>query len=301
MQDYRSALYLLLLGAAWGGSFLFLRIAAPVLGPFVVTDIRVILGALLLVSYAMMSGKKLWPQCSWRQLVILGAINCAIPFTLIAFTEVYLSASLGSILNATTPLYGALLALVFLKERYHWTQYLGFILGITGVIVLVGWSPMQLSAQVVLAIAAILVATLFYAIGGFYAARTFPGIEPLNLAFCQQFFAGLLLLPFAIYMQPEHFPPTEVVWAMLGLGILSTGVAWLLYFNLIKNVGASKTLTVTYLIPVFGMLWGCLFLDERITWGTIVGLLIVLSGIFLVYNKKKPNDIKMSNTTQLVE
>ena len=301
MQNYRIALYLLLLGAAWGGSFLFLRIAAPVLGPFVVTDVRVILGALLLASYAMMSGKKLWPQCSWRQLVILGAINCAIPFTLIAFTEVYLSASLGSILNATTPLYGALLALVFLKERYHWTQYLGFILGITGVIVLVGWSPMQLSIQVVLAIAAILVATLFYAIGGFYAARTFPGIRPLSLAFCQQFFAGLLLLPFAIYMQPAHFPSAEVVWAMLGLGLLSTGVAWLLYFNLIKNVGASKTLTVTYLIPVFGMLWGCLFLDERITWGAIIGLGIVLLGIFLVYNKKKPNDIKISSAEQLTE
>lgn len=300
MQDLRSYIHLLLLGAAWGGSFLFLRIAAPVLGPFVVTDLRVILGCVLLASYAVVSRKKLWPQCSWQQLVVLAAINCAIPFTLIAFTEMHLTASLGSILNATTPLYTALLAPLFLSERYSKIQYLGFVVGITGVVILVGWSPIHFDWITVLAIAAILAATFFYALGGIYAAQTFPGIPPLSLAFCQQLFAAILLLPFAIYTHPVQMPELPVILAVLGLGIISTGIAWLIYFHLIKNVGASKTVTVTYLIPVFGILWGSLFLGESLSFNTIIGLVVVFLGIFLVYSKKKAID-KNVNKLNAVE
>lgn len=287
MKNYTCYLQLLILGAVWGGSYLFLRIAAPVLGPFVVTDTRVILGAILLGCYALISRKKVWGYTSIGKLITLAAINCAIPFTLIAFTEMYLTASLGSILNATAPLFSVLISVVVLKERYHWVQYGGFLMGIFGIIVLVGWSPLQLSTSTVLAIVAILVATFFYGLGSIYAARTFPGIPPISLAFCQLVFASLLLLPFALYTAPAHLPSAKILWTLAGLGIFSTGIAYLVFFHLIKNVGANKTLIVTYLIPVFGILWGYLFLGEHIGPSLLVGLAIILSGIFLIYSRKK--------------
>jgi drug/metabolite transporter (DMT)-like permease len=259
---------------------------APVLGPFFVTGIRVMLGALSLFGYAVLTRKKLSLSSHWPSLLILALLNCTIPLTLIAYAEIYLTASLGSILYATTPLTGALLGLLFLKERYHFLQYIGFLLGILGVIILVGWNALLITPQIKLAIAAILIATFCYAIGGVFAAHRFKQVAPFTIAFSQQFFTSLVLLPFVLCTMPKQMPSHGIILALLALGILSTGFAWVLYFNLIKNVGASKTLTVTYLIPVFGILWGVLFLKEHVTAMTLLGLSIIFLGIYLVYSKK---------------
>jgi drug/metabolite transporter (DMT)-like permease len=277
----------ILLGAVWGGSFLFLRITAPVLGPFIVTDCRVILGTLLIGSYILLLKKNIWGQHPWGKILLLAALSCAIPFTLIAYTEQYLSASLGSILNATTPIYGALLSIIFLKERFNFLQLLGLLLGIAGVIILVGWTTVSLTTDNILGIIAILIATCSYAIGGLYAAKSFKGFPPLILVFWQQVFSVIFLLPFALANIPKHMPGPHVIVSLIALGLLCTGLAFLLYFNLIKTVGAHKTLSVAYIIPVFGMLWGHLFLNEVIGYTTILGAFTILLGIFLIYSNKR--------------
>lgn len=279
-------LQFILLGALWGGSFLFLRITAPVLGPFVVTDCRVLLGTLMLGSYVFLLRKNIFGQHPWFKIILLAFLSCAAPFTLIAFTEIYITTSMGSILNATTPIFAALLSVFVLKEKSHYSQYIGFLLGIIGVVILVGFEPITVTANTKWAIAAILLATFFYACGGIYAAKTFTGFPPVVLVFWQQLFSFILLFPFAVYEMPSHLPGNEVIFSVVCLGLFCTGVAFLLYFHLIRTVGAGKTLSVAYIIPIFGMLWGHLFLNEKIGYSTLLGAFTILLGIYLIYRKR---------------
>ncbi len=276
------ALIFTLLAALWGGSFLFMRISAPVLGPFVVTSTRVWLAAIVLLIIAVISKQRLKPTIPWYKFLFAGAINSAIPFSCIAFAEMHINASLASILNATTPLFAALLSVLAYKESYRPRQYIGFAIGLMGVILLVGWSPLENSLAEYIAIAATLIAAFSYAVGGLYVYRHFSGENPLLLAIGQMLGAGLVLLPFTIGQLPTAMPDLHVLLALGCLGIFSTALAYVLYFYLIKVLGASKALTVTYLTPFFGILWAYLFLIEPITLAMVAGLIIILLGIFLV-------------------
>lgn len=285
MSAFFNIIQFIMLGAVWGGSFLFLRIISPVLGPVVVTDTRVLLGTLMIGSYMLLQRKKIFGVHPWFKIAILAFLSCALPFTLIAFTEIYLTTSMGSILNATTPIYAALLSLIVLREKSHYSQYLGFLLGIVGVIILVGFESIKITPMMLLALAAILLATLCYASGGLYAAKAFSGFPPVLLAFWQQLFSFLLLLPFAVYQRPHVMPNLSILACMLCLGVMCTGLAFLLYFNLIKNIGPHKTMSVAYIIPIFGMLWGHLFLGEDIGPTTILGAFTILFAVYLIYRK----------------
>lgn len=286
MLTLSNYLQFILLGAIWGGSFLLLRITSPVLGPWVVTDSRVLLGTLMLGIYALVLRKPIFGQHPWFKLFLLAILSCTAPFALIAFTEISLSASMGSILNATTPLYAGLLSFILLKEKNHYSQYIGLLLGIIGVIILVGLQSVAMTPAMKWAIAAILLATFFYACGGIYAAKTFTHFPPVVLVFWQQLFSFIVLLPFAIHTFPTQMPSKEVIFCLVCLGILCTGVAFLLYFHLIKTIGASKTISVAYIIPLFGILWGHLFLGEKIGPSTVLGTSTILFGIYLIYRKR---------------
>jgi drug/metabolite transporter (DMT)-like permease len=287
MPNILNYIQFILLSAIWGASFLFLRITAPVLGPFVVTDARVFLGMLLLGTYVLCSKHKIFGDYPWGKLLLIACLSCAVPFTLIAFSEIYLSTSMGSILNATTPIYAALLSLMILKEKSHYSQYIGFLLGIFGVVILVGLAPILTGAMTKWALAAILLATFFYATGGLYAAKNFNQFPPVILVFWQQVFSFVLLFPFAYLQRPHLLPHKDILISITCLGVFCTGLAFLLYFQLIKHIGAGKTLSVAYLIPVFGILWGHLFLNEKIGESTIFGTLTILFGIYLIYRKPK--------------
>ena len=278
---------LVCLGAIWGGSFLFLRIASPIVGPLLITDVRVILGASVLLIYALIAGRKLSTNFSWRDMIFLSAINCAIPFSLIAFAEIHISTGLGAILNGTASLFAALLNFMIFRERYVWRQYLGIVLGISGVMVLVLGNTTAVSTDSKIAIGAVLLAALGYGMGGIYASRRFVNCKPISMAFFQQLTAAVLLFPFAAWQFKPVMPSMKIVLVVLVLGILCTGIAYILYFSLIRSVGAAKTLTVMYLIPVFGVLWGVIFLDEQLFWSELVGLSIILFSIFLIYYQKK--------------
>ncbi|HEY8599359.1 MAG TPA: DMT family transporter [Thermomicrobiales bacterium] len=286
MMKLRDLGALVLLAALWGGSFLFMRVAAPALGPIVVAAMRVALAAFALLGYALAVGLRPGWRAAWRQFLIMGGLNAAIPFTLITAAELHLTAGLAAILNATTPLFAALAAALWLGERLTLAKGAGLFLGICGVVVLVGWSPLPPGPLGFASIGASLLAALFYAVAGVYAKRTFVGIVPLRLALGQQLGATALLLPLAIPVgiatAPTLRPTPGVIAAILALAILCTSVAYLLYFYLIASVGPTKTLSVTFLVPVFGLLWSTIFLHEPLGISTLLGFGLILLSVLLV-------------------
>lgn len=269
---------LLLLAALWGGSFLFMQIAAPVLGPVWLIEFRVLLAGLALLPILVRFN--LWHEVRrhWISLFIVDCINSAIPFSLLAFASVSLSAGFTSILNATAPLFGTVVAFVWLRERLTITQLIGFVLGFIGVIILIGWKSVSATPTFVMAASAGLIAALTYAIAAPYIKQKLTGVPSLAVTVGSQLGAAVLLLPALPFTVPQQ-PITEgIVIAVLGLALLSTAFAYILYFRLIQNIGATKALTVTYLIPLFAMLWGALFLNEAITVSIILGCGLILLG-----------------------
>jgi drug/metabolite transporter (DMT)-like permease len=243
----RDAAALLALGALWGGSFLFIRVAVSSLGP-----------------------------------LLLMALNAAIPFTLIAAAEIHLTASLAAILNSTTVMFAAVAAAVWSRDPLTARKVVGIVLGVIGVAVLVGWDPVELDGAVLLSVGAMLAASLSYGISAVYVKRTFVGVPPLGMAIGQLTGATVVLFPFAALSVPGESPPVAATASVLALALLSTALAYLFYFRLITNVGPTSTVTVTLLVPVFGLLFGVLFLDEPFGPGTLAGLGIVLGSVVLV-------------------
>jgi len=273
---------LILLGALWGGSFLFIRVAVPALGPFVLMELRVGLASLALTLYAVAASRQPKLRARWREFLIIGTVNAAIPFSLIAAAEINLTASLAAILNSTTVLFTAVVAALWMGEALTARKVVGVVSGIVGVTVLVGWDPIPLNGVVLLSVGAMLAASLSYALGAVYVKRTFAGTPPVTMAIGQLTGAATVLLPLAAVTFPGVEPSTAVALSVLGLALLSTAVAYLLYFRLIENVGPTSTVTVTLLVPVFGLLFGVLLLDEPFGVGTLAGLAIILSSVTLV-------------------
>ncbi|MEC1604578.1 DMT family transporter [Bacillus halotolerans] len=286
-MSFKQFSILLLLASLFGASFLFIKIASPSLGPLFLIESRVGIAAISLIIFARLLKQKIEIKYKWKELMILGAINAAIPFVLIAYAELNISASLAAIINSTTPLFSVIISILWLKEGKNMRTFLGIIMGCIGVGILVGWSPIQLNVKVILSIVAISLAALFYGIGGVYSKRVFQDMKSFDLAIGQQLGASIVLLPFALLDMPNKLPSIGVTISVLGLAIFSTSVAYLLYFYLIKNIGPTKTVSVTLLVPIFGIIWGVLFLDERTTLSTYIGLSVVLMSILLVSNTKQ--------------
>ncbi len=271
-----------MLGALWGGSFLFIRVAVPALGPFPLVELRVGLAAAALSIYALAASRVPKIRYRWRSFLALGFLNAAVPFSLISAAEIHLTASLAAILNSTTVMFTAIVAAVWMGDALTARKVAGVILGIVGVTVLVGWDPIALNGVVLLSVGAMLIASLSYALGATYVKQSFSGIPPLGMAIGQQTAAATLLLPLSAASVPMETPSLAVVLCVLGLALLSTAVAYLIYFQLIENVGPTSTVTVTLLVPVFGLLFGVLLLDEPFGLGTLAGLGIILSSVVLV-------------------
>ena len=269
---------LLLLAAVWGASFLFMRIAAPVVGPVLLIELRVLIAGSLLLLLSLRLNLVTQMRRQLVPLLVVGCINSAIPFLLFAIASLYLPAGFTSILNATAPLFGTLIAGLWLRERLTLGQFIGLIVGFLGVTILIGWTSMPISFSFVWSVGAGLTASFLYAIAAPYAKQKLSDIDPIAVATGSQLGATLVLFPLTPFFLPEAFPSLTIVLVTLALGILSTALAYVLYFRLIANIGVSKALTVAYLIPLFAMLWGALVLGEPITSSMIVGCSLILSG-----------------------
>jgi drug/metabolite transporter (DMT)-like permease len=279
---------LLALAAAWGASFLFIAIAVPAFGAVGVADARVLGGAAVLAALAVWRGGL--PRLHERPQawLVLGAVNVAIPFTLISAAQLTIPASLAAIVNATAPMWGVLVGVVALGDRVNAITVTGLGAGVAGVALVVGLAPVDLDVRTLLSVAAVALAALGYGIGSHFAKQRFTGEPPIGMAIGQLLVAGALLLPVLAVVGPRETPDAGQVWAIVGLAVPCTALAYLLYFRLIAEVGVNSTLTVTYLVPVFGVLWATLFRDERITLGMAAGTLLVLAGVFLVSHGGRP-------------
>lgn len=282
-----SLLQLLALAALWGASFLLMRIAVPTLGPVLLIFGRVTSATLFLLAFALLAGKLLELRAHWRHYLLLGLLNSALPFLLIAYAAQTLPASVLSVLNATAPISGALIAAVASRRVLPAPTLLGLALGIGGVALLVGFDPSAMQQGAALAIAAGVGAAFIYGLASVYV-RTAPKVSTLaNAHGCMA--ASVLLVAPALPLFPAHAAPSiGVIAAVLALGVLCSGVAYLMYFRLITDIGPASALTVTFLVPVFGVLWGWLFLDEAVGWHTLAGAMAVLAGTALVTRDRPP-------------
>lgn len=260
---------------------MFLRVAAPLLGPVLLIFVRVALAAVFLLVVALYLRKTLNVGQHWRSFLVLGFFNSALPFLLFAFAAKTISASLLSILNATAPLWAAVIGAVWTRTRLAPRSLIGLSLGIAGVALLAGVATLALPAGGAIAIAAALGAACSYGIATLYA-KSATAVEPFANAHGSMWAATLLIAPAMLFTSlPAAMPEAPIVGSVIALGVLCSGVAYLLYFRLIADIGATSALTVTFLIPVFGVLWGAVFLGEAVGWHTLAGSVMVLTGTAL--------------------
>ena len=279
----RLFLMMLVLAAVWGASFLFMRVAVPALGPVVLACARVALAGAVLVGVALVSAGG-WPR--WRGRVrdwlVFGAVSAALPFALLAAAELEIDASLAAVLNATAPLCGALVAAVWLGERFSAGARLGLVLGVAGVALVVGLSPVRFDVAFAAAVLACLAAAFLYGVGANMIRVRFADEPPLALAIGQQLAATLVLLPLVPLSPVRSSPDAVDLLCLLALAVLSTSLAYLLYFRLIAELGPTGGMTVIFIVPVFGVLWGALFLGEAVHLSTVAGGAVILASVWLI-------------------
>ena len=276
-----SLVRLIALSAIWGASFLFMRIGAPVLGPVWLAELRVGLAAVFLLVVGVVLGKRLQLREHARHYLVLGGLNSALPFVLFGAAAQTLPASLLSILNATAPIWAAVVGAAWTGTPLSRRALFGLALGLAGVALLVGIDAAMLRGGTFAAIAMALGASLSYGVATNYA-RAAKKIEPFANAHGSMWAATLMLLPAVPFAPVPAMPGTSVALAVLALGIVCSGVAYLLYFRLIEDIGAAQALTVTFLVPVFGVIWGHVVLAEPIEWHMLAGACVVIVGTALL-------------------
>jgi drug/metabolite transporter (DMT)-like permease len=285
---------LVVLAAIWGAAFVFARVLAPAIGPVATADLRILIAGIVLTGWLIATGLDFEWRRFWPAYLVTGIFNSAVPGLLYAYAALHIPAGHSAILNATAPLFGALLAPFWLGERLTRRRLAGLALGIAGVALLglrPGSSPATASASAYgLAIGACLLAAFCYAIAGIYVRRRAHAANPMAMAGASQLLPGLALLP-ALGLAPPAAPFTPMLVAnLLGLAILCGAIAYVLYYRLIASAGPTRALTVTFLIPLFGMLWAALFLGEAVTLPMAAGCALIVAGTWLVVRESvQPN------------
>ena len=268
------------LAAIWGASFLFTRIVAPQIGPLATADLRTLIAGVALAAYFALVGFDPQWRTYWRSYVAVGLLTYGFPFLLYAYAALTLPAGLMSVINATSPMWGALFSALLLGERLTPRAAAGLVAGVVGVALVTG--PGSQVPFAPLAILAVIGACACYGFAAAYMRRWAAGVPARGMAVGTQLSAGVLLLPFALAVPPAAVPGAFVIACVAALGLVCGAVAYLLYFRLIADIGATGALTVTYLVPLFGVLWGALFLGEAVTLPMLGGAALVLLGTFLV-------------------
>lgn len=274
-------------GAAFGGAFLFMRLAAPELPALIVAFGRVTIAALILLPFA---GRERLAamRAHWRDYVVVGFFMAAAPFALFAYAERSLTAGLGSIINATTPLWTAIILAAWLRQAPTRRRVAAIVVGFVGVGVIVGLEGLQLAPDAFVSVVAATAGAASYGVALTYIRQRMGPQPPLQLALGQLIAASIMLAPLAALSAGDAAPSAESVVAMAGIALFSTAIAWPILFRLNRDVGPMATSTVTFLNPVFGALWGTLFLAETISPTFIVGALLVFASLALIFGVRLP-------------
>lgn len=275
-RDWRTPLELTLLGAIWGCSFLFMRVAVPSFGPYALVEVRLLLGALVLLPF-LWTARAQFPARRWRWLVPIGLINSAIPFVLFAWAAQRAPAAIGAICNAMTVLFAALIAFLFFGEKIGLRRAIALLVGFTGVVVLATAKVSGLSIGT--AVIAGSLAALLYGLGVNLVKRHMAGLPPAASAGATLGSAALVMLPMAVTHWPEAPIPVSSWACAIALGVVCTGLAFLMFYRLIARIGPARASTVTYLVPMFGALFAWLFLGEPVTVAMLVAGALILGSV----------------------
>jgi drug/metabolite transporter (DMT)-like permease len=276
---------LALLGAIWGASFLFMRVSANDFGAMPLVEVRLGLGSLVLLPFLWRARRQFAEPKLWGKIALIGAINSAIPFMLFAWAAQRAPAGVGAIANAMTVLFTALVGFLFFGEKIGTKRAIALFTGFAGVVVLA--SGKTAGASIGWAVVAGCTAAFLYGIGINLVRRHLTGLPPAAVASATLGTSTLLTLPFAIANWPQHAIPLKS-WLSAGmLGVVCTGIAFVMYYRLIARIGASRASTVTYLIPVFGVAWAWLLLDEALTWTMAVSAALILGSVAMSQQRSK--------------
>ncbi|MDP5130447.1 MAG: DMT family transporter [Paraglaciecola sp.] len=275
------AFELVFLAAIWGASFLFMRTTSAEFGPVLLITLRTGIAALVLLPVLLAKRQLNTVVKNWRIISVIGLTNTAIPFCLFSYSTLYLGAGYASVLNATAPMFGALIAFYWLKDRLLRIAVVGLVIGFVGVVVLSLSRQHSGTATAWLPILAALAATSLYGLAACVAKRYLQGVNALAITTGSQVVAAITLAPLSLFFWPDEMPSSDSWWQVVALGVLCTALAYILYFRLIANIGSAKAITVAYLVPVFGVLWGIIFLAERLNLGMWIGASLILLGVAL--------------------
>jgi len=256
-----------------------MKIGGAEFGPVLFMAVRTLVAALFLYPLLRINKQTAELNGYWGKIFIVGSLNTAIPFVLFGWATLTLTAGITSVLNATTPMFGAIVAFIWLKDKLSISAVLGLMIGFVGVYFLM-LDKLAINAEaVILPALAVLLASLCYGISANYTKIYLTHIKPLALATGSQISATLILLPISFAFLPNALPSVTAFSAVIALGVLCTGVAYILFFRLIASLGPAKAISVTYLIPAFGLIWGVIFLNEVITSIMIFGCGLILTGV----------------------
>lgn len=281
---------LLLLGALWGASFLFMRMGAAQFGSMPLAGMRAI-GATICSIPLLISRKRLAElRANWKSITLIGLANSALPFVLFSYAAQSLPSGLSAIFDAIAPLLVAASGWLWLGEKLDATRASGLVIGMTGVVWLIGGTMGfgHGGASVGWAMAACVGANICYTFGAHYSHRRVQSVSPLTVAIGSQVAAAVMLLPFTVWLWPAKSPSVQAWVAMFGLAAACTSLAYVLFYGLLARIGSTRSMAVLYLIPVFGVIWGAMFLGEAVTLAMGGGCAVILLGVALTTGMLKP-------------
>ena len=287
-MSLRDIIDLVMLAALWGVSFMFMRIAGPEFGPFALVEVRVAVAAVFLLPILLLREGFSQVRENWGRIAVIGAFNSGVPFLLFTYSTLYITGGLSAILNGTAPLWTALVAWAWLSDRLAASQVVGLFVGFAGVFLLV-WDKLSWSISgTLLAMLAATFGAFLYGVAANMTKRFATGITPLAMSTGSMIAATLIVLPGALLAWPDE-PVSLAAWSsVITMGVGSTALAYILYFRLIANVGPARAIAVTYLVPVFAMLFGAIFIAETITLTMIAGCAVIFLGISLATGVLSP-------------
>ena len=271
-------LNLFTLAALWGLSFLFIRVAAPEFGPVALIEVRVATATVVLLPLLLLKGGLADLRQNWQPILLLGVLHYAIPFCLFAYAMLTLTGGYSAIVNASSPLFAGAVAWIVLGERLPFLRVLGLAAGIAGVFILVHDELTLKLSTSGSAIAAALAASFCYGLAAVLVRKQLADVSPTAISAGSMLAASIALAPFAAVCWPDTTPSATAWVAALMLGVPSTALAFVLYFQLIRSAGPTRAITVTFLTPVFAVLFGVLILDEPVSAPMMIGGLVILLG-----------------------
>ena len=281
-MELKNWILLIILGAVWGSAFMFIKISADDFGPILLVNLRLLLAGAMFLPFLLRKKYLAYFKSHFSGILILGIFSNAFPFTMFSYASLGATSNMLGILNGTTAFMTMVVAYFWLKESISLKQMFGIILGFLGILVLV--NPANGSATLG-ASGFALVGALSYSFSGVYIQKYQLNANKFVLIGWAMLFGGLLLTPLSFFNLPDQIPDNNAIAALMWLGIVSTGIAYLGYIRLIEQIGAVRTSTVTYLLPVFSIIWGSIFLQEKITWIIFGGFIFVMIGMYFANNK----------------